>query len=207
MKQLQKSTLPQLSAAYVLAWIVGLSTGVPSLVLNAGGSKVAAAYTTHKTAAVLQFIIAEGVTGLMLLLLVLGVTRRTPKASAMRKLFSVSGVLAGLLSLTMAILGLVLVLHIVPQGNMASIGKWSNAINRVDGPKMWILGLMALGGARAFIKLPKWHKITGYALALSLVVSGIAYGLLIQSLSWSVYVAGALLLVWVGALGILTKDY
>lgn len=192
--------------AYVLAWIIGLSSGGPDLPLNATGSEVIAAFVTHKTGGVMQFLFAEGVAGLTLLLLIavtLFTLHRSGKLSLAAKVFGISGISACLISLIMAILGLILVLSTAPQGVAAHAQNLSDLINRLDGPKMWLLGTMAVSGSMTLRGLPKWFKLVSHCLAASLLVSGLSYGLLIQSLAWSVYIAGILLLVWVCAFGIL----
>ena len=198
-----KRKLPAISAiAYILAWIIGLSTGAPSLALNATVSQIVQAYTTHKTAAILQFIIAEGLTGLFLIVFVSSIYMCTKAKTMTAKVFLASGMLAGALSIIMAVLGITLITSTVLHGSVAGILHLSQTINRLDGPKMWILGLMGFSGVLLPFKLPSWIKIAGVAMGLSLVVSGFAYGLLIQNLNWSVYIAGILLLLWVGSFGI-----
>ena len=192
--------------SYVLAWIIGLSAGGPSLDLNAKGSSVVSAFTTHRTSAVVQYLFAEGVAGLLLLILVVtafrGMKSQSSKPNTSLKVYGVSGVIASLISLTMATIALILITHTVSHGTAAQAKTLNDLVNRLDGPKMWLLGVMAVSGVRAYRELPRWLNVTGYALACSLVVSGIAYGFLIQSLAWAAYVAGILLLVWVCGFGV-----
>lgn len=190
----------------MLAWIIGLSSGGPNLPLDATSSAIVNGFVTHKTGAIMQFLFAEGVAGLMLLTLVIaalyGLKGKSGKLSRAAKVFGISGIVACVISFTMSAIGFVLILSAAPHGTATHAKALFDLINRLDGPKMWLLGLMAIGGVRAVSKLPKWLTLTGYALAAALVVSGLSYGLLMQSIAWSVYISGILLLAWVCSFGI-----
>lgn len=198
-----KARLPIIFAAlYVLAWIIGLSTGAPNLALNAPPHLVAQGYTAHKAGSILQFIIAEGLTGLLLVFFVTSVTTRIRQKSTAGRAFIISGYLVGALSVVMAFLGVVLVVHAAPHGTPSGVAQLNDAINRTDGPKMLLLAVMSISANLLPIGLPIWLRAGGYALAATLVFSAISYGLLLQGIAWSAYISGLLLLLWVGALGI-----
>lgn len=198
---MMKRRLPMISSVlYVLAWIIGLSTGAPNLSLTATASEVTTAYTTHKTGGVLEFIIAEGLTGIFLIVVVLSVMKTARKRKKAHYVFLSSGMVAGILSIVMSAMGLLLILSVIPHGIATHITQLNDAVNRLDGPKMWLLGIMAVSAVMAW-QLPAWLKVGGYVLAASLLLSGISYGLLLQSIGWSAYIAGVLLLVWVGGFG------
>jgi hypothetical protein len=75
------------------------------------------------------------------------------------------------------------------------------AVNRLDGVKMFALAALALAGVASRL-LPRWLAYVGVALAVSIVGSGIAYLLLIQGLAVLAYVSGVLLLLFVTATGV-----
>lgn len=198
-----KRKVPLISAiAYVLSWIVGLSTGVPTLALNARATNIISAYTKHKTAGILQFVIAEGLTGLFLIIFVISVYRLLKPKGFRGQAFTVCGIIAGAISIEMAALGVILITTTIPNDTLSTILRLNDTINRLDGPKMWTLAVMGFSGALLPLKVPSWIKITGYAMGLALLLSGFSYGLLLQNLSWSAYISGLLPLVWVGSLGV-----
>jgi hypothetical protein len=107
----------------------------------------------------------------------------------------------------MCALGVYLALVVATHGDAHQAKSMFDLINRVDGPKMWLLGLMGLSVvpfAQARL-VPRWFLWLGYALAFSLLCSGITYALLLQSLAWTAYIAGLLLLAWVLVLGIIAS--
>jgi hypothetical protein len=75
------------------------------------------------------------------------------------------------------------------------------AVNRLNGVKMFALAVLAVAAVAARL-LPRWLAYLGVALAVSIVGSGIAYLLLIQSLAVLAYVSGVLLLLFVTATGV-----
>jgi hypothetical protein len=79
------------------------------------------------------------------------------------------------------------------------------AINRLDGVKMFALAVLASAAVALTAPsgpLPRWLRYASLALAVSITVSGVAYLFLIQDLSWAAYVAGLALLVWVTGMGV-----
>ncbi|MBI3353553.1 MAG: hypothetical protein HY034_01500 [Nitrospirae bacterium] len=194
--------------AYVLSWIIGLSLNTPihSLSLNATSQQITNAFAGHQTAVALQFGFTEVVAGLMLAIMVLAVATLARKAGAKQssQLLLITGLTTATLSIVMGMLGLWLIYFIIPGGDTTNIQQIYNIINRIDGPKMWLLAAMALSsiGLAAHGVIPIWLKYVGIALAVALLFSGIAYGLLINNFAWTAYISGVLLLFWVGAVGI-----
>lgn len=190
---------------YVACWVIGLSTGAPSLALQATGGEITSALQSHQAQASWQFILAEGLAGIMLFL-TLWATYRARPTQLQRKLLYIGGN-TGILSLIMCGLGLWLILNVVPTGDTSLTKTIYDTINRIDGPKMWLLGAMGVIGFLISRErgLPKWHGYMGTMMAISLGVAGISYGFLIDTLAPAVYVGGILLLCWVLSLGIITK--
>lgn len=187
--------------SYVLAWIIGLSSGLPSIALNANAQQITRVYAAHYHSAIFQFVVAEGITGLLLALVVFSVVSTMHTDNASLRLFRLCGLLAALISLSMAIIG-VLVVHGAthntdPQHLLSSY----QMLNRLDGPKMVLFAVMAACGVSMLSAVPRWFRYTGYALAVTLLFSAVAYGFLLQGIAWSAYLSGVLLLVWVGSVG------
>jgi hypothetical protein len=76
------------------------------------------------------------------------------------------------------------------------------AVNRMDGGKMLALAVLGAAGA-AMTPLPKWLRITGIALAVSIAVSGVVYLLLLSSLAAAAGPALVLLLIFITGCGII----
>lgn len=193
------------ATVYVLAWIVGLSTGAPSLTLQASGDEIISAFTTHQTQAAWQFILAEGLAGIALFITLWAAYKAHP--SALRRKLAYVGSASSVISLIMCGLGVWLIFSIAPQGDVSYAKSIYDSINRIDGPKMWLLGAMGIIGFYLTRRhtLPHWHGIMGVIMAISLGIAGISYALLIDVLAPAVYVGGILLLVWVLSFGILVK--
>ena len=75
------------------------------------------------------------------------------------------------------------------------------AVNRLDGVKMFTLAVVAAAGAASGVPA-RWLRYVGIALALAITASGVAYLLLIPGLVGLAYVSGPLLLVFVTGTGI-----
>lgn len=195
--------------AYVLSWIIGLSLNAPSLSLNATGDQIIKAFAGHQTVVALQFGLTEILAGIMLAIAVIAVAALARKSGAKQssQLLLVTGLTTSILSIVMGKLGLWLVYSVVPSGDVISVQQVLNIINRIDGPKMWLLAVMALSGIglAAHGVISRWLKYVGIVLAITLLFSGIAYGLLLNNFAWTAYISGILLLFWVGTLGITSK--
>lgn len=184
---------------YTLSWIVGLSVGAPSVAVNASGAEVVAAYDGHRAVVVAQFVFTEGLpaVGLAVIALALAAAARALGALTAARTAAVAGVAAAVVSLTQCVLGIALA------GTTASgtAHVLYDAVDRLDGIKMFLLAVLALAGAASGV-LPGWLRWVAVALAVAIVVSGIGYLLLVPSLATVAYVSGVLLLVFVTATGI-----
>ena len=192
--------------AYLAAWAAGLAVWPVNLPLDATAAQTTASYAAHPAGAVTQYLLAEGLAGL-LLGTVLGfalLTRARGRAAPRVKAAAVLGAGAVALSLTQCVLGLILT-GAATAHDVARSGDLSNLVNQLDGGKM-----LALAGAAACLAtlggpgqaLPRWLRATALPLGVALVASGYAYLALSQPLAWTAYVSGTLLLVWVTGLGI-----
>jgi hypothetical protein len=195
--------------AYVAAWLGGLAAWPANLALNATATQAAASYAAHPAEAAVQYLLVEGVAG-VLLAIVLGCTllpRLRDGGSLRVKGAAVLGAAAVVTSLTQCAIGLVIA-SMASGRDAARISTLSDLVNQLDGGKM--LALAAVAAVLATLAapgaaLPGWLRAAGLALAVALVVSACAYLALWQPLAWSAYVSGPLLLLWVAGLGIVAS--
>jgi hypothetical protein len=194
---------------YVAACITGLSAWPSNLPLNATAAQSAAGYAAHPAAASVQYLLVEGLAGL-LLAAVLGyalVPRLRNGGPGRARLAAVLGAAAAAISVAQCVLGLVVV-SAATGHHVARAGELANLANQLDGGKM-----LALAGTAAALAtlaapglaLPRWLRAVSVPLAVSLIASGCAYLALWQPLAWTPYVSGPFLLVWVAGLGISTS--
>jgi hypothetical protein len=180
--------------AYVVAWAAGLG-------------QVAASYRAHPAEASVQYLLIEGLAGVLLGIVLACELRAARDRDARDRADwratgpAVLSAIAVLTSLTQCVIGL-FITAAATGGHIASCGTLSDLVNRLDGVKM-----LALVGATAWIAatgpaLPRWLRGLTVALGLALIASGYAYLALSNALAWTAYVSGPLLLLWVGSAGI-----
>jgi hypothetical protein len=188
--------------AYVAVWAVGLAAWPVNLVLNATAGQTAAAYRAHPAGAVVQYLLAEGLAGVLLGIVLacvlravrdrVGVGATGPAAlSAIAVVTSLSQCVIGLFATAAA-----------TSGNAAACGSLSDLVNRLDGIKMLALAAAAAWIAVSGPALPRWLRALAVPLGLALIASGYAYLMLENALAWTAYVSGPLLLLWVAGAGI-----
>jgi hypothetical protein len=128
------------------------------------------------------------------------------RAGARRaRVIAVAGTVAAVISVTQYALGVMLAGWALPDHAAGPSGGLWEAINRLDGVKMFALAVLASAAVALTAPtgpLPRWLRYASLTLAASITVSGVAYLFLIQDLSWAAYVAGAALLVWVTGMGV-----
>jgi hypothetical protein len=192
--------------AYVAAWAAGLAAWPANLALNATSAQAAAAYRAHPAGAVIQYLLVEGLAGLLLA----AVLACALLPAARRRLGRPAAGLAAaavVISLVQCVLGLVLVAA-ATSADVARAGSLSALENRLDGVKM-----LALAGVAAYLAVtrlpvrgarprPRWLRATTGLAALFLAGSAVAYLFLINALAWIVYLSGPFLLLWIAATGI-----
>jgi hypothetical protein len=135
-------------AAYLAAWAVGLSAWPSNLALNATNAQTAAAYRAHSAGAVVQYLLVEGLAGLLLAVVLgfalLPVARRRPP-----RLAAGLAAAAVVLSLAQCVLGLVVVAT-ATSAEVTRAGSLSALDNRLDGAKM-----LALAGVAAYLAVTR----------------------------------------------------
>lgn len=185
--------------AFTLSWIAGLSLPAPSPRLNASGAEIIAALAGHGTVVAAQFALTEGLpaAGLAIISVALArAARRSGTASAAWLSF-IAGIAAAVISLAQFVLGVVLAGTSAP----GTAHLLYEAVNRLDGLKMFALLALGLAGA-ATRALPRWLRYTGIALAFAMAASGVPYLLLLQGGGVLAYVSGPLLLLFITGTGV-----
>ena len=208
--------------AYLLAWTVGLAVWPANLALNATAGQVAATHLAHPAEAAAQYLLVEGLAG-VLVGVVLGnavgarrgrrtggaghrgrISARAGSATAIAAATVAVVTVAVVTSLTQCILGL-LVIAAATGHDIIRSGDLFALVNRLDGVKM-----LALAGTAALIApirgtapvLPRWLRVVTVPLVVALIVSACAYLTLSQSLAWTAFASGPLLLLWVTGTGL-----
>jgi hypothetical protein len=211
-------------AAYLVAWAAGLAAWPSNLALNATSAQATAAYRAHPAGAVVQYLLVEGLAGL-LLAVVLGlalVPLAQHRAASRAGARPAAGLAAAavVISVVQCVLGLVLVAA-ATSADVARAGGLSALENRLDGVKM-----LALAGVAAYLAVtrassrstagvtaaetargetarprPRWLRAAALLAAIALASSAVAYLFLVTALAWTVYLSGPLLLLWIAATG------
>ncbi len=195
---------------YVAAWAAGLACWPANLALNATDAQVAAAYRAHSAGAVSQYLLAEGVAGLLVgVVLVVAVISSGDRGQQLRWPAAAAAAAATAVSLSQAVIGMFLITA-ATHHDIGRAGGLSDLVNRLDGVKM-----LALAAVAAYLSArstrdhqqPNWLRATAVLAAAALAISGVDYVLLANSLAWTVYISGPLLLAWIAATGIwLTRN-
>ena len=185
--------------AFTLSWIAGLSVAAPSPKLNASGAEIIAALAGHGTAVAVQFALTEGLPAAGLAIVSVALARAASRsgAAAAARFACIAGVAAAVISLAQFVLGTVLAVTSAP----GTAHMLYEAVNRLDGAKMFALAALGLAGAASGV-LPRWLRYTGIALALAMVSSGVPYASLLQGGAVLAYVSGPLLLLFITGTGI-----
>jgi hypothetical protein len=196
--------------AYAAVWAIGLSVWPANLSVNAPAAAVVTAYRGHLTQATVQLLLVEGVAGVLLGVVLISAGRSLGASWSARHSTPVlvAGIAAGagaaFVSGTQCGLGLVSVAT-ARAGSAPATGALFRLVDHLDGVKMLLIAGSAVSLAasmRPSGRWPRWLVGTALALAASLVFSAAAYLFLLQDISWSVYVSGPLLLIWVTATGL-----
>jgi hypothetical protein len=188
--------------AYLAAWAAGLAAWPANLALNATAAQVTAAYRAHPAGAVTQYLLAEGLAGLLLGVVLASAVlpaagRRLARAAAGL------GATAVAISVVQCVLGLVLVTA-AASAQVSLAGTLSALENRLDGVKMLALAGTAacLAARRRARPAPRWLRAAAALAAIALASSAVAYLFLLNALAWTAYLSGPLLLAWIAATGI-----
>jgi len=197
--------LGAVGVGYSLSWIAGLSVSAPSPAFGASGRQIVAAFAGHGAALATQFALTEGLpaAGIAVVTVALASAARargqiTAGQITAGRFALASGLTAAIISVLQFGLGLLLATTSSPGTAQLAYA----AVNRMDGGKMLALAVLGAAGA-AMTPLPKWLRITGIALAVSIAVSGVVYLLLLSSLAAAAGPALVLLLIFITGCGII----
>jgi hypothetical protein len=188
--------------AYVLAWAAGLGAWPVNLALNATAGQTAASYRAHPAGAIVQYLLVEGLAGVLLGIVLACVLRAVRDRVGVRATGPAAlSAIVVIASLSQCVIGLFAVAA-ATSGNAAACGSLSDLVNLLDGVKMLALAAAAAWLALCGPTLPRWLRALAAPLGLALIASGYAYLSLSNALAWTAYVSGPLLLLWVAGAGI-----
>lgn len=188
--------------SYLAAWTIGLAEWPANLAVNATGPQVAVSYAPHMAQAVIQYLLVEGLAGVLLgIVLGYAVLSRSRGHLVVRpKGAALLAAIAVVVSVAQCVIGLFLAAA-AARHDTALSGDLFALVNRLDGVKM-----LALAGSAAWLAsarlTARWLRVTGFLLALAITVSGLAYLSLWNALAWTASISGPLLLLWVTGTGV-----
>ena len=201
-------TVPAVAGlVYTASWLAGLAIAPSSTSVRSTGAEVVAGFAGHEGAAVTQFVLTEGIASLALAVVVICLGRDGLRAGAgtAARLMTGASAAAAVVGLVQCALGVYLTVSVVPADHASTAAAVSDAVNRLDGVKMFLLAVMAVAGtalARQTGLLPRWLRWAGVALAVAITVSGIGYALLNNTFALAAWLSLPLLLAWVTGTGI-----
>jgi hypothetical protein len=202
----RRSAAPAWAAAiYVAAWLVGLAIWPSNLAVSASGAKVVRTYSAHQAVGAAQFVLVEGIAAIALAVVVVALARAIrPAAPDRARVALVTGLTACLISIAQCALGVVLATALASPAHVGAADDVFDAINRLDGVKMFLLAALIGTAALAHRELgtPSWLRVVSLLAILALLVSGVGYLVLDDLLANAAFVSGPLLLVWVSATGL-----
>ena len=201
-------TVPAVAGlVYTASWLAGLAIAPSSTSVRSTGAEVVAGFAGHEGAAVTQFVLTEGIASLALAVVVICLGRDGLRAGAgtAARLMTGASAAAAVVGLVQCALGVYLTVSVVPADHASTAAAVSDAVNRLDGVKMFLLAVMAVAGtvlARQTGLLPRWLRWTGVALAAAITTSGVGYALLNNTFALAAWLSLPLLLAWVTGAGI-----
>ena len=182
---------------YVGAWVVGLTAFGVGPGPEATAAEVAEHFADQRITTAIQSFLVHGVAAAALLVVLIGVRRtRTTTRTA-----HAGGIVGVALSLVQVVLDTWR--SLIATGSTTS--TLVEVIDRVDGLKMFAFAVMigaSVGALRAAGMIGRRMAAVGVAATGALVVSGVAYGGAVDSLLASAAPSLALLLLWVGYIGV-----
>ena len=193
---------------YTLSWVIGLAIFSSSTDVRSSGADLVSTYAGHRGVVMAQYVFTEGLPAVFLAIVVVALARAAAGAGWERlgRLVLASGLAACAVSLVQCALGLWFAGRLIPDRRLGSAVDVFEAINRLDGVKMFLLAGLAgtafvLGG-RVGVVLPPWLAWVAAALAVAIAVSGVGYLLLLSGPALAAWVSLPLLLVFVTGTGV-----
>jgi hypothetical protein len=193
---------------FVAAWIVGLLVASPPAVTTPMANLIAY-YEAHRAMVMLQAYLANGLTGILLMVFVAALQRALRRAegasSTLSNLLLVAGAVVTSLSCLEALFVQVLANHIVATHDAAVIRTLLELNVEIDTFKLSILGIMIAAASLLGWRVkavPPWLVWVGVVEALLLVVASGNTLFPGEVLTIALYVSGVGLLVWAAAVSI-----
>jgi hypothetical protein len=119
-----------------------------------------------------------------------------------------TGLGAALVSTVECAIGLYLMARVVPEDHARSAERLVDAINRLDGIKMFLLAGLAIASMAVIRRsrmAPNWLARVAVALAATLAISGSGYLFLQTGLTLAAWVSLPLLLLWICCVGFMLR--
>ncbi len=192
----RRSWLWAVGAAYLLCWVAGLAVFGSSTQVRSSGEQVLGAYTGHAAAVTTQFILTEGVAGLILAVVLWQLASAT--SGSLGPVIRLTGLTAAAISISECVIGVLDATFFVSRHDAVAAGAGYELVTRLDGVKMLLLAVAALATAiaihRVRLPLPRWLGIVATATAAAIATSGIGYLTLDAALASAAYASLPLLI-------------
>jgi hypothetical protein len=191
-----------------VAWIVGLALASPPPA-TAATADLVAYYQAHQGLAIAQSYLANGLTGIILIVFVAAVRsvlqRFEQESSFLANLLFGSGLVVASLSCLEALFTQVLAAHIASTGDGAVIQTLLDLNEGIDTFKLVALALMIISTswlARRAAVLPGWLVWLGVVEALLLCIASASTLVQASVLTLILYISGIGLLLWTAAVSV-----
>ena len=199
-------SLPALAGiSYAIAWVAGLAAWPSNLAIDASNKEVVSLYAAHRSEATAQYLLVEGLAGLLLGIVLFYCSRHLGRSDrSWRSRAAIAGGFVVVISLLQCVLGLFLISS-ASKGYLGESGDLYQLINRLDGAKQIVLSaFVVMFGVLLRTKpdYPLWLGRTTVILGTALVASGLAYLLLWNLLASTTFVSLPVLILWIAGTGI-----
>ncbi len=195
---MSRRTLRVAGISYTVAWCVGLAVFNSSTTVSSTGGALLGQYAGHSAALALQFMLTQGLAGLLLGIVLAGWAALARGAD--RTCVGRVGGAAVCVSLVQCAIGLVLAWGAVPARNSHGVSALVSTLNRLDGLKMLLLAVvLACVASGHGVSLPRWAAVLCGSATVALLISAAGYGFLWDGPAMAAFVSLPLLLASVTA--------
>jgi len=181
---LLRSLLLLAGVAYLLSWVAGLVVFASSTQVRSTGGQVLSAYAGHTGAVVVQFVLTEGVAGLLFGVVLWRLGWVT--GGRLGRVIGVTALTAAAISIAQCGIGIVLATSVLSRQDVDAASTAYDLLTRLDGVKMLLLamtaGATALAIGRSRAALPSLLRVVTAATAIALTLSGVGYLALVDAL-------------------------
>jgi hypothetical protein len=191
----RRAMLWALGAAYLLCWVAGLAVFGASIQVRSSGEQVLSAYAGHAAAVTTQFVLTEGVAGLIFAAVLWQLALVT--GGSLGQVIRLTGLTAAAISISQCVIGVLVATRFVSRHDAVAAGAGFELLTRLDGVKMLLLAVAAMTTAiaihRARLPLPRLLGIVAVATAAAIAISGVGYLTLDATLALAAYASLPLL--------------